>query len=112
MLLFPRHPLADPFAGADPFAIDDLMSPFDLRSAPAPRYAPQRCSQGACSAAARFQHPPTLPAYRLVRQPSFAPPAVPEVHLQRVSDGVVACCRLRRGFSRQDIRCASRRCCH
>lgn len=73
-----------------------------------PSFAPSlsrhpSCGMAACAA-------PLLPAmapaaaFRLHRQPSFAPPTEPEVHISRTAEGVLAACPLGRGFSARDIR--------
>lgn len=91
-LLFPSSHFS-PFAAlADD--LDDLFGPPpSLRSYPG----------SACGRAA-FCGPPPATVYRLHRQPSFAPPAEPEVHLRRTDSGVLAACPLGRAFSNQDIR--------
>lgn len=89
-LLFPSSHFASPFAA---FA-DDL----DDMLAPPPSL---RCYPSACRSAA---YGPPATVYRLHRQPSFAPPAEPEVHLRRTDSGVLAGCPLGRAFSSEDIR--------
>lgn len=104
MLLFPSHPFAaDPFGPAldDLLSLDDVLADSMMRPA---AYVPRRSAQPCGRSCAAFAPPPP-PAYRLVRQPAFAPPVEPEVHLKRGSDGVVAYVPLGRGFSRQDVRC-------
>lgn len=91
-LLFPSSHFASPF-GAFADDLDDLLGP------PATlRHYPSACGRAACFG------PPPATVYRLHRQPSFAPPAEPEVHLRRTESGVLAVCLLGRSFSNQDIR--------
>ncbi|KAL4458331.1 hypothetical protein ABPG75_013196 [Micractinium tetrahymenae] len=82
---------ASPFAALDD--LDDLFGP-----PPSLRPYPSACARAAC-----FGPPPAATGYSLHRQPSFAPPAEPEVHLLRTDSGVLAVCPLGRAFSSQDI---------
>lgn len=96
MFLHPASLFTAPMGLLDEdFLMADLLNPMAGALPPQPR----ACRAAACAV------PAARPvAYRLHRQPSFAPPAEPEVYLKRTSEGVLAACPLGRAFSRADIR--------
>lgn len=87
-----------PLFGAVPSpyeALDDLIVGAPL--------APLSCGRAACAPRAAWAA--AAPSFRLHRQPCFAPPVEPEVHLRRADEGVYAAIPLGRSFTARDVRC-------